>query len=356
MSSRERAEQLLTTLQDLPEGTKLVILLSGHPDPDSIGSALAHQRLARKLGLSVDVAHVLPLSRPENRALVKLLQVEMQQISHRSDLDPYDYYCLVDCHSSEVTIELPEKLKLLSIVDHHRSLNVISAPFQDIRPNLGATATIYAEYFEAGIFPLDPEDVDDQRVATALLFGIETDTDDFVRSTSADLRAAAYLKTRYDQNLHHRFGHRLLAPESMAAIGTAISELQVVRDFAVAGVGRISLNNRDAIASAADFLLRREDIDTVLVYGLVDDRIDGSLRTSSPSVDPAKFLLSAFGKDPSGRPYGGGRADKGGFQIPLGFLAEATDSDELWQLAQQVVFQRVRKVVPELALFEEGKK
>ena len=74
----------------------------------------------------------------------------------------------------------------------------------------------------------------------------------------------------------------------------------MIRDFALAGVGRVSPLNRDAIAQAADFILRREDIDTVVVFGLVDDRIDGSLRTNRPSVDPAAFMASAFGEDSSG--------------------------------------------------------
>ena len=91
----------------------------------------------------------------------------------------------------------------------------------------------------------------------------------------------------------------------------------------------------------------REDIDTVLVYGIVDNRIDGSLRTTSASVDPTAFLLTAFGSGQDGKPYGGGRADKGGFQIPLGLLAETEEKDALWELVQKVVLKRLRAVMPE---------
>ncbi|MGZ5971484.1 MAG: hypothetical protein ACXWP4_27630, partial [Polyangiales bacterium] len=104
----------------------------------------------------------------------------------------------------------------------------------------------------------------------------------------------------------------------------------------------------DAIGAAADYILMREDIDTVLLYGIVEDRVDGSLRTNSPSVDPATFLQTAFGRDRDGKPYGGGRSDKGGFQIPLGLLAECDDTDRLWVLVQEMIESRLERVVPDV--------
>jgi len=103
-------------------------------------------------------------------------------------------------------------------------------------------------------------------------------------------------------------------------------------------VGFVPDTERDTIAQAADFLVRREDIDTVVVYGVVGDRfIEGSLRTHSPSVDPAVWLEQAFGHDDKGRAYGGGRRDKGGFRIPIGFLGRATDRGQLWQLVEHAM-------------------
>ncbi|MFO0658643.1 MAG: bifunctional oligoribonuclease/PAP phosphatase NrnA [Polyangiaceae bacterium] len=329
-------------------GEPLVILISGHPDPDAIGSALAHQRICESLGVPATIAHVHPLSHRENRALVKLLHLEMTQISSKADLARFKYLSLVDTHSTEPSIELPADLKLLSVVDHHRSLLPIEAPFVDLRPQVGASCTIYAEYLQQGLAPLTGERREDARVATALAFGIQTDTDDFALATPADFLAAAYARTFCDTDLLARVGRRAIGAAAMDVLGRALANLAVIRDFACAGVGEVSLNDRDAIATAADFILRREDIDTVIVYGIVEDRIDGSLRTSSPSVDPAIFLQTAFGKDRDGKPYGGGRADKGGFQIPLGLLADTSDSDALWSIVQQVVENRVARVVPDL--------
>lgn len=340
----QELEKVIASTADKPH----VILLWGHPDPDSIGSAMAHKRLCERLGASATIAHVLPVSRAENRALIKLLNVPMTKVADTADLEAYGYLALVDTSASESSIKLPDSLKLLTVVDHHRPATVPKADFVDIRHDVCSTCTIYAEYAERGLAPLGADGADDAAVATAMFFGIQTDTDDFGFATPTDLRAAAYLKPFCDAETLSRIGRRTLTAEAMNAVGRALADLEVIRDFAIAGVGRVSANNRDAIPMAADFILRREDIDTVLTYGLVEDRIDGSFRTRRASVDPAAFMLSAFGEDGQGRPYGGGRSDMGGFRIPLGMLAECDNEETLWQLVKETVFKRVARLVPEL--------
>jgi nanoRNase/pAp phosphatase (c-di-AMP/oligoRNAs hydrolase) len=339
----QELERVLAGARDEPH----VILLGGHPDPDAIASAMAHRRLCERLGVSATIAHVLPISRSENRALVKLLNVPMVKVSEPSELAQYRYLSLVDASACETSIKLPAGLEVLTIVDHHRPPSIPKAPFVDIRHDVGATCTIYAEYSETGLAPFGTGN-DDGDVATAMFFGIQTDTDDFAYATPADHRAAAYLKPFVDAETLSRVGRRAISAEAMAAIGRALSDLEVVRDFAIAGVGHVSATNRDAIPMAADFLLRREDIDTVLVFGIVEDRVDGSLRTRRASVDPAVFMQNVFGDDSEGRPYGGGRADMGGFRIPLGLMAESGDEENLWRMVREVVHKRVARIVPEL--------
>jgi nanoRNase/pAp phosphatase (c-di-AMP/oligoRNAs hydrolase) len=343
MSKRDELEKVIRSVA----GEPVVVLITGHPDPDAIGSALAHQRVCEELGVPCTIAHVLPVSHRQNRALVKLLNIEMTHISSGDDLKGFKYLSLVDTSTPEPTIDLPASLQLLSVVDHHK-LAEPQCPFVDIRPTIGASCSIYAEYMTQGLAPLAEHQNGATRVATAMLFGIQTDTDDFARATAADFAAAAYVKQFCDNDVLNRVGRRTISASGMNLLGRALANLIVVRDFAVSGVGPVSQAERDTIATTADFLLQREDIDTVLVYGLVEDRIDGSLRTDSPSVDPAIFLQTVFGKDRNGRPYGGGRSDKGGFQIPLGVVAECANQTALWDLVEQVVRSRLSKSVPDL--------
>lgn len=343
---RVALERVLTSVAGQP----LVVLLTGHPDPDGIGCALAHQRICESLGVPCTIAHVLPVSHRENRALVKLLNVEMVQISTPQELAQFKHYSLVDSSVPEPSIEIPSSVKLLTVVDHHRGgPGRVDAPFVDIRLSMGASSSIYAEYLQQGLAPLTGERREDARVATALLFGVQTDTDDFALATPADFMAASYVKAHSDVDVLKRVGRRTVSASAMDVLGRALSNLLVVRDFAIAGVGHVPIGDRDAIGSAADYLLKREDIDTALTFGIVEDRIDGSLRTNSPSVDPAVFLQTAFGRDRDGKPYGGGRADKGGFQIPLGLLADTENTEALWEIVQQTVLARLTRVIPDIA-------
>lgn len=345
MERRMTPRAALQSALEAIRGEPLVILISGNPDPDAIACAFVHQRLCESVGVPAEIAHVLGVSHRENRAMLKLLEIPMTRVTRPADLAAFKHLSLVDTSTPEPSIDLPAHLHLFSVVDHHRVPPAV-APFVDVRPNLGACATIYAEYLEEGFAPLEPNRREDARVATALLLALQTDTDDFTLATSADFRAAAYVRDLSDRDILAQIGRRELAAGAVATLGRAIAALQVVRNFALSGVGVVPLPERDTIGSAADFLLQREDIDTVIVFGIVGDRIDGSLRTNSASVDPATLLDAAFGRDPEGRPYGGGRSEKGGFQIPLGMLAECTDPAALWRLAEGVVRSRLTRIVP----------
>ena len=129
----------------------------------------------------------------------------------------------------------------------------------------------------------------------------------------------------------------------MDIIRSALENKQVYDNFIFTDVGFVRGEDRDGIPQAAEFLLRRQGTDTVLAFGIVDGKcIDGSIRTRSDSLNPDIFLKKTFGRDEeSHRYYGGGNiSDKGGFQIPLGLLGQATAQETLYQMAYDVVRQR----------------
>ena len=319
-------------------GKHLLIALRGHPDPDGIACAITQAHIGQRLGVAkTTVGYCHELSHRENRALVKLLGLELRKIKSVREVGGVDCIGLVDAHEVDPELTDASEYEMLTIVDHHRAAAPPKARFVDMRIDVGATATIFVEYVQE-LTALDPDVEEDRRIATALMHGLATDTDDFMLARSQDFRAASQIIEVCDHDLLEDLSRRLIAPTAMDVIARALQAFVVRRNFAMAGVGFVSEAERDTIAQAADFLVRREDIDTCVVYGVVGDKyIEGSLRTHSPSVDPAAWLEQAFSADDKGRPYGGGRRDKGGFRIPIGFLGRVTDRQQLWQLVEHAV-------------------
>ncbi|HXX68025.1 MAG TPA: DHH family phosphoesterase [Polyangiaceae bacterium] len=322
----------------LARGKHVLIALRGHPDPDGIACAIAQAHIGQRLGVAqTTIAYCHELSHRENRALVKLLGLELRKIKSVHEIDRVDCLGLVDAHELDPDLTDAADYEILTIVDHHRAVSPPKARFVDLRLDVGATATIFVEYLQE-LSTLDGDVEEDRRIATALMHGLSTDTDDFMLARAADFRAAGMIAEVCDRDLLQDLSRRLIAPTAMDVIARALQAMVVRRNFAMAGVGFVSEAERDTIAQAADFLVRREDIDTCVVYGVIGEKyIEGSLRTHSPSVDPAAWLEQAFGADEKGRPYGGGRRDKGGFRIPIGFLGRVTDRQQLWQLCEHAV-------------------
>jgi nanoRNase/pAp phosphatase (c-di-AMP/oligoRNAs hydrolase) len=339
-AAKARVEQLLDAIR-ARAGGRHVVVIRGYPDPDSLASGWAHARLAASVGVDCDIAHLPLVSRAENRAMVNLLELPLTRITGPEDLDRYTAMSLVDANS----IELPRSagLPCVSIVDHHAIGGKIEADFVDIRPAVGATSTIYTEYlwaapsrvFETGGFTT--------RLATALAYGIRSDTDDLLRASGADLHALGDLADHVDAETLAGLLRYAIPASSMRIIRRALEEMQVEGTWAFAGVGEVRPQDRDAIGQAADFLLRRDGIRTVITFGMVEGWIDGSLRTTDPALDPAAWLRDAFGIGPLGLPYGGGRRNKGGFQIPLGPLSTCPDHRALWLVCKQMVEDTIRR-------------
>lgn len=339
----ERARAFVETLR-AHAGKRTFVAIRGYPDPDSIASAWAHRRIAEKLGVSCDVIHFDPLSRPENRAMVNLLDLKIRKVTDAAELSGYDAYSLVDANEARLPPGAPE-LACLTIVDHHRPSAAPRARFVDLREDVGATSTIYSEYLRLGPVGL-PEDKKKARaLATALAYGIRSDTEELVRATPEDLEALASLQNAVDLDILASLAHASITPRTMEIIETALAAGQVEGTLIFAGVGHVREDDRDAIGQTCDFLLRREGISTAIVYGIVGGEIvDGSLRTRSATFDPDEWLKETFGHDPqTNRPYGGGRRGAGGFQIPLGLLGHCPNRELLWDIVRATVEDRILK-------------
>ena len=331
-----RVENFYRTLESA-RGKKLLICIKGYPDPDNIGSSLCLKWVSSFFDIEATIIHFEEISHHENRALVKKLDIEMIEYTHNFDVSPYDFYAINDSQSTELPIELPSSCSLLVFVDHHKNLGSANGGFVDIRESAGSTSAIYTEYMIEGRICFQGNSAEETKVATALMHGIRSDTDDFVNATALDFRASEYLAGHVDKDLLAIISHQSIPAKTMDLTQVALQRKDIRGTFLFSGVGFVRDEDRDGIGQCADYLLHREGIETVVVFGVMRGYVDGSLRTKSHTLDPDKWIKDVFGQDGRGSWYGGGRKDKGGFQIPLGIFSKCQDKELLWILIKKTI-------------------
>jgi nanoRNase/pAp phosphatase (c-di-AMP/oligoRNAs hydrolase) len=274
----------------------------------------------------------------------------VKQYSSTEPLDRYDAAVFVDNQgtTTRLTARLRDaRVPTLAVIDHHDPQDVLDPLFSDVRP-LGAAATMLTEYLQSGEFcTLDANNARHVQLATALMHGLHSETEGFVRAGVGEFRAAAYLADFYDIDLFERVLCVQKSRGTMDTIQAALSQRVFRGGFSLAGVGYVRWDDRDAIPQAADFLLTEENVHTAVVYGMVRDEngreiVSGSLRTNNATLAVDSFIKRALGKDLAGTPYGGGRSRSGGFEIGVGFLAG--DEDEEFARQKWLLFdQRIRQ-------------
>lgn len=335
----QRLEAFIKTLEKA-RGSHVLIVIKGHPDPDSIGSAVAQQHCFNRFDIQSTILYFDEISHPENRALVKVIEMDLILFNEEFDFTAFDYLAFIDSQSTDIPQALGVSLPpILTFVDHHKDTGKVEAEFVDIRETYGSTSAIYSEYLEYySEFSLQKSSSSDAHLATALMHGIRTDTDNLTLGSSHDFYAAGYLRNFIDRDLLRMVSKQSVSARTMEIIKQGLNNKVIKGTFLLAGVGFVREEDRDGIAQTADFLLRHEGVETAVVFGIVNNNIvDGSLRTSSATVDPDRWLKELFGQDDHGKPYGGGRRNKGGFRIPLGLLAFSPDRRALWKLGEQTI-------------------
>lgn len=323
-------------------GESHILALQDYPDPDAIASGMAYKAMAAKHQIQVDMVYQGRISHQENLALVQLLDIELVRHTEGLPFDRYDGAVFIDNQgtTTKLTDHLQEHgIPALAIVDHHSLQEILKPELCDVR-EVGAAATILTDYIRSGtIMRLDGENEAHIHLATALMHGLRTETNDFVRAGTAEFQAGACLQRYVDPQLLEKILHVQRSRGTMEIIRLALTGRSVRGGFSMAGVGYLRHADRDAVPQATDFLLSEENVHTSIVYGILvgegeREVVVGSLRSSKVGFDVDQFLKAALGTDLRGRYYGGGRSRAGGFEIPIGFLeglAETTDNQLKWE-------------------------
>ena len=226
----------------------VLILLQDDPDPDAIASGLALRHVLGRHKQTATIGSFGRATRPENIAMARLLEIEVAQL-HPEDVPEYDRIAMVDLQPPHIRTLLP---RIDLVVDHHPEQFGYEAKIRDIRPGYGATATILLEYL------LSTGHSVGQRLATAMLYGIKSDTFLLARETNEwDVEAFSYLYPLANHNLLRRIERPELPPSAIDCAGPCAQDAPCGRQGGIRASGPRRTRGPDSADSGLQSPVRR---------------------------------------------------------------------------------------------------
>ncbi|MBN2309423.1 MAG: DHH family phosphoesterase [Candidatus Hydrogenedentes bacterium] len=288
---------------------RILILMQNNPDPDAIASAAAVRDLIhRRLNRRAVIGYGGVFGRAENRAMVHELRIEARHVKPE-DLARYKTLCLVDTQPRSGNNALYTARPADIVIDHHLppKKSLWQAQLADIRPDYGATSTILYEYLVAADVKPHP------LVATALYYGIESDTQELGRDVCpADIAAFRALVALAETKRLARIRRAPSPPGYFARLHEALGNA-VVAGTAVITLIRNS-DNPDIFAEVAEMMLRLEAVRTSVAYG----PFEGVVHLSARAPDARGNMAARMKRVVSRLGTGGGHRSMAGGQIPVG--------------------------------------
>ena len=292
----------------------LAVLINA--DPDAMASAMALKRLFWRRAKKTLIYHINPIKRADNLAFIRLLKVDQQHIRYL-DRDGITKWAILD--SQPHHDEQFRKYCCDIIVDHHPLGPESRARFVDIREDYGANATIMTEYLRAAKVKPSP------RLATALFYGIKTDTDNFVRqATTQDINAFRYLYPFVNGHIVKKIEFSEITKKTLASFRVAMENLVFIRDIALIHMGKV--NDPDVLVIMADFFLKLGEASWCIVSGVHAQRLIIIFRNAGFRRDAGKLAQKLFG----GWGPAGGHRSAARAEIPVAKLCK--DPDDLAHL------------------------
>jgi nanoRNase/pAp phosphatase (c-di-AMP/oligoRNAs hydrolase) len=300
-----RSERFLAGLKDADSVT---FVSHVHPDPDSLGSMMGLAHLVEScLDKPTRLTRDGLISRAENRAMVALLDLDLLPIEKVS-WHGGEAVVMVDSQPNTGRHNFAPCAPLYAVIDHHDTPGDLDGvPFVDVRRTLGATCSIVTSYLMEQSVAVPP------RVATGLLYGIETELSGYPREASSlDDSSLLYLYPLADKDLLARIRNARLPQSHFECILRALQNSFVYDRLIISWVNE--LPQPELAAEVVDFLIRFEEIDWAVCAGVYQDKLILSVRATAEGARAGETLRHVVGK--MGRAGGHDRRAGGTICLP----------------------------------------
>lgn len=282
---RQLDEQIAQLTALLNKDDRWLIVINA--DPDALGAALALQHIFKRRVLDVGIGHINEIKRPDNLSMIRFLRIPTRKIIPNLAAQ-YDKFAMVDSQPHHNPAF--EQFQFSVVIDHHPILadKPVNAPFVDIRPKYGATATMLTEYlYNLRIRP-------PKLLATALLYAIKADSASFERSfIDADVTAFKYLTKLADHTILNRIARSDFHLDWMRYFSRAFYNLRRIGQGLYAHMGKVE--NPDILVIVADFFTRVHGVPWDVVSGEYNDKLIVIFRGDGGRRDMGKLAAGLFG-------------------------------------------------------------
>jgi nanoRNase/pAp phosphatase (c-di-AMP/oligoRNAs hydrolase) len=288
----------------------VLILTHDSPDPDALASGKALALLLKSTwNIESRLMYSGLVARAENRAMLNLLTPEWGQINGSLDLKPFSAVLLVDTQPAAGNNSLPVNYHPQIVIDHHQPIRegLKEVGYVDVRPEMGATTSMVYQYLVAAQIEPDPA------LATAMFYGLQTDTRGLARGASpVDKQVYMRLLRLLDRKKLIQVEQAGLSREYFRAFDQGLQATRVYGKAVYAYLGE--MHRPDFPAEMADILIRLESARVAMCMGYHGGTMYLSLRTESLSEQDAGLyaqrLVFGLGK-------AGGHGTMAGGQIKL---------------------------------------
>lgn len=316
-STPEEMRERLSRLEAvLPGRGRVLIVTHDHPDPDALATAGAlHLLLERRFGVRSRIVFSGMVARAENREMARhfryrLAGLDSVRVPRRSLPAVF-----VDARPGSGNVTTPRWMKPVAVFDHHpvpRGWAPPSGAFVDIRPSIGACASLMHEYLAAAGVAVP------SWLASCMVYAVGVETVDFTRGGSpVDRDAVLALLPRASLRVLGEIKHAPLPPLYFTQLQEAIANARLYGRVAWSHLAEVP--HPEIVPEIADRLARIERISFSFCTGFHGDSLVVSVRSNRRDARCGSLVRAAVG----GLGPSGGHDRMAAASIPVGGMDPA---------------------------------
>lgn len=298
-------------LSDFLKYEKIIIQCHDNPDADAIASGYGVYTYLKNKGKDVRFVYGgrYTIVKSNLCLMVKELNIPIERVE-TLDICP-DLLIMVDCQYGEGNVTKFDAAKV-AVIDHHQVSGELPE-LNIVRSGMGSCSTIVKELLEKEGIDIN----DDIHLATALYYGLLTDTNNFTEVShplDKDLRDDTF----FDRPLIKRFRNANLSLKELKIAGNALINYHYEGLYRYAVVSAEPCDP-NILGMISDLVLEVDAVDTCLVYSVQPFGVKISVRSCIKEVkanELAAFITKDIGS-------GGGHLEKAGGFIQMELLQNA---------------------------------